>query len=211
MRLSRLADGELLHVAVDRAAGRKQILETVVVEIEDPVAPPGARRGLASNPGRIGNVGEQSLSKIAEKRKRFIGDRCHENIFTAIVVHIPSVHSHGAESLAVVVEGHARRQRHFPKPAGALIAEQKIRSCIVGYEDIQASILIEVEKAQSHSLSDMRGDPGGYRDVGECAVPVVVIELVWKPAIIFGVTVRSSLARGASRLALRNPLAVVHD
>src|SRR5882672_8451199 len=56
--LSRLANGELFHVAVDRAAGRKQVLPSVIVEIIDPVTPPGMRRGLASNPGRIGNVGE---------------------------------------------------------------------------------------------------------------------------------------------------------
>ena len=74
-----------------------------------------------------------------------------------------------------LVEGHSPRQPDLLEPKPSQVVEQQVRSLIVGHEDVEPAVVIEIgnREAQAVALVDDARLPA---DVRERAVAIVAIE-----------------------------------
>ena len=94
----------------------------------------------------------------------------------AIVVVVAEVDSHACESLAVLVVADAGEKTDFGESAVAIVVVEEALHGVVGDKNIGEAIAVVVGKGNAESLAMRIGDSGLLGNVGEGAVPIVVIE-----------------------------------
>ena len=180
--------GELRAAVVDVAVGRDQVEPAVVVGVEeaDPEAEDIATGRRQADGGRL--VAEEALAEVAEEGGRLVVEVGDRQVEPAVAVEIAASDPHPR---LVGARGVARDARGLPgllEPESAQVAEQVIGSHVVGDEQVDPAVVVEVggDDAQpapvaiddprlgrSRRRTDRRrcgrGDPGAPRSRAACS------------------------------------------
>jgi hypothetical protein len=128
-----------------------------------------------------------------------------------IVVHVARVRPHPRHGLRPLGEGDRALERRLRERAVAVVHEEEGGRRVVRHEQVGPAVVVEVGDADSHPLSDVGSDTGSHGDVGEGAVPVVVVERPGQPLVFLGMAVVERLRLPAARLLVRVPDDVVRN
>ena len=84
--------------------------------------------------------------------------------------------AHAGLRLAVQIDRAAPRQRKILEPPAAVVEPQLIRRAVVGDEDVDPAVAVEVAGDDAKAVADGRAYSRPIGDVGERAVAVVVVQ-----------------------------------
>ncbi len=166
------------------AAGHEQVLAPVVVEVDDRVAPAGARERERRDARAGRQLDEAVLALVLEHRHRLVRQRRVEDVGLAVVVEVARIGAHARERPARLRVGDARREAHLLEGAVAAVPEEVVGLGVVRHEHVGVAVLVEVGDSQPHALADQRADPRGLGDVREGAVALVAVERVRQPLVV---------------------------
>ena len=93
----------------------------------------------------------------------------------AVVIHVDGVDAHARFAMPVLVERAPHGERRLAKAAAALIEPEMVRRAVVGHQDIDAAVAVEVGRDDAEAVADGGRQPGPRGHVGEGAVAVVVV------------------------------------
>src|SRR6185437_11424456 len=117
-----------------------------------------------------------------EQREVILRERGGENVEQAIIVEIPNSYPHVRLRLAIAVYSDATFQSGFLEYAVTQIQVQIIWIRIVGDENVQPAIAIEIVEHHSESVVQLRVfDASLAGDVSKPGVAIIVIEDVGSP------------------------------
>ena len=180
-----------LHGTVDD----QRVEATVVVDIDPRRAEPG--EGLAGGPRPerslwASNNADPSLTyRSFPSPRRFATSRSSSPSLSKSPASTPIP----AFGLAVRIHGGARQQAHVPEPAVTLVDPQLIGLAIVGDEDVDPAVAVEVRRRDAERGTEIAGHAGRGRHIGERPVAVVVIEA----ARLWPIRIRRAIVRPAGR------------
>ena len=101
------------------------------------------------------------------------------DVVAAVVVVIADRHAHVGLLAARLVEGGPRRVADVLERTVALVAIEVVRRGVVGDEQVEPAVVVEVEERHPEAVeAGGVGHAGPRADVGERAVAVVVEEMV---------------------------------
>jgi hypothetical protein len=112
---------------------------------------------------------------IPEERIRLAVEVHHQEIEVAIVVHIDRVDTHARFRGSVLVEGAPHRQGRLAEAAAALVQPEVIGRTVVGHEDIDAAVSVEVAGDDTEAVANRGLHSGTHGYVGKRAVAIVVV------------------------------------
>ncbi len=113
------------------AAGGEQIFASIVIEVVNPVAPPGFRQRGVRNSARKSDLLEARPTQVAKQRHGLVEQCSFEDVREAVVVDVPGVHAHPRDSRAVFCERNAFFDCGLFERAVALVQEQAVRQRVV--------------------------------------------------------------------------------
>ena len=116
---------------------------------------------------------------VAVERVRLTVKVGHVEVDVAVVVVVGRVDSHTRLGLAIAVEGDTGRDGHIGEMQVAVIAEQHVGRLVVGHEQIDATIVVEVRRHDPQTVVVVgRRHTRSRRDVGETPAAVIAVEPV---------------------------------
>ena len=146
-----------LRLATDPAIRFVQVELAVVVEIAERRPEPCER--TARRPQSDGHgVVDEELPLVPEERIRFAVEIHDQQIEIAVVVDVDGVDAHTGLRRAVLIERASHRERRLSKATATLVQPQMIRRAIVGDEDVDAAVAVEVAGDDAEAVAD-----GGQR------------------------------------------------
>src|SRR4029450_6185062 len=126
--------------------------------VKELYAPAAVHVGCHSNPGRSRFITEDPVSQIAIDRKLLPVEIANEKIRASVVIVIGRVHSHSRPCGAVRVVGDLCRNPDFVEAALSTVPEQKVRHRIVGHEEVEPAIKIDIGSDCAEGLSQVLAD-----------------------------------------------------
>ena len=149
----------------------------VVVEVEQ--RHPEAREAPARRSQSGGRCGVDEETAVVSKKRVGLRVEVHDQqILIAVGVDIGRVDAHAGLRRAVLIDRHAVHQRRVRERAVALVHPEVVRRAVVGHEDVDAAVGIEVGRHDAQAVADRGLQPGTRRDVRERAVAAVVEQQV---------------------------------
>ncbi len=129
---------------VDVAVGRGQVEPPVVVGVEegDAESQQASAGGGQSDGGRV--VGEQAPAEVLVERRRLAEEVGHGQVDAAVAVEVPGGDPHAGLVAARGVARHPREMPDLLEPHAAPVEEQIIGRQVVGDEQVDAPVLVEV-------------------------------------------------------------------
>ncbi len=98
----------------------------------------------------------------------------HEEVEPAVLVVVVDVDAHRAPRAPRRVERHVRRETRLGERAVAAVLEEEVRGGVVGLEQVDAAVPVEVRGHDPQSLAALERDAGGGADLGEAAAVVSI-------------------------------------
>ena len=181
---SRKSNGSLGHRAVgpgpvvDVPVGDEQVELAVVVDVEGRVAETRSWAGSGRRGPRQGRVQEQAAAEVAEEGARLVDEVREEQVDAAVAVEVVGHDAHARRGPARAVGGDPRRDADLLEPQSAQVAEQEVGRGVVGDEDVELAVVVEVGDGQAQAAAARAREPGRPADLGERAVAVVAEEQV---------------------------------
>ncbi len=174
----RLLVGHLRRVVLDHVVrvpvGEHQVEVAVVVVVEELQAPPAEQpRGLRDAVG-VGHVLERLVAAVLVEREHLLIDVGDEQVLPAVLVEVGGIDAHARPRLAVGREAHLGRQADLLPLAAAAVHEQEVLHRVVGDEQVELPVVVQVGGDDAEALAEGALDVGALGDVGEGAVAVVV-------------------------------------
>src|SRR5712691_11651048 len=154
----------------DRSVDGQDVQPAIVVEIEPGRAE--ARVWQAGKPDALtgGLFFETAGSVVHEKIVSLAGERGDEQVFVAVVVEIARIDTHAALGFTVSAEGRARDECRIREGAVVPIDPQLVRLAVVGDEDVDPAVAIEVGGRDAERRAELTSHARRSRDVGEGSV-----------------------------------------
>src|SRR3989441_4273970 len=170
---------ELLDFGIDVAVANENVGPAVVVHVEKAAAPAEILRVSAESSGESG-VLEIGATEIAIERGRVAGEIRLDDVEIAVEVVIGGGDAHAGLGLAVGREGAAGFDGDIGERAVPFVLIERAGLRVVGDVNVGPAVVVEIggEDAEAESAVGLQ-DAGGFGDVGEGAVAVVVIEDVF--------------------------------
>jgi hypothetical protein len=172
--LSGLTAGSEFRIVLDVAAGYESVLPAIVVEVVQADTPAGPRKAGGSDAARGAEVGELAAADVPQQGERLIGQSGDEGIFTAVVIVIAKVETHGRDGIAILVVGDAGGQALLAERAVALVVKQEVGHRIVRDHHVQPPIAVVVSEGQAHAFAKVSGDARLARDVAKGSISLVM-------------------------------------
>ena len=164
----------LLDHVVGVAVGEEQIHVAVVVEVEELQAPARQQARRLRDAVRGGDVGEELVAVVAVEREHLLVDVGHEQVLPAVLVEVGRIDAHPRARRAVGAEPHLGGQPDLFPLALAAVGEEEVLDGVVGDEQVDEAVVVDVGGHHAQRLAHGAGDVGAGGDVGEGAVAVVV-------------------------------------
>ena len=145
--------GERGAVVVDMAVGLRQVEAPVVVGIERGEPEAEHEPGRRGERGRGRSVAEPTLAVIVIERGRFaqvVGDG---QVEPAVAVEVSTGHAHARQIATVGAGRQARLLSLLGEPEAALVAEEKVGCRVVGHEQVDLAVVIEVGRDNPQAAS----------------------------------------------------------
>ena len=134
----------------------KQIDPAVVVVIEKLRAPADVRQTHRRDLRGVRKIGERVFAVVMIKRVVFVGEVGDEDVELAVVIVVAGGHAHAALLAAVFIDRGARSEPDLFKRAVAFVAVMKIRRRVVGDEDIDQAVVVEVAGEHAEAVITVR-------------------------------------------------------
>ena len=159
---------EILDVTV----GRCQVQSSIVVDVEqgDPESEPIPARDR--EPDGDGPVAEVATAQVAIEGRRLaveVGDR---QVGASVAVEIAARDPHSRLIPPVGVRRDAGSDAHLFEAKAAAVSEQVVRRRVVGHEEVDATVLVEVGGDDPEPTAVAIDDASGRRHVDEPAAVV---------------------------------------
>ena len=154
---------------------------TVVVKIDERGGPPHMLGRCHGDPRRIGHVHENPVPLVLIEGA--VGIVGHEHIDEAVAVIIGKVHRHADGGLPGLVERHSGPGPLIHEFLPLLVMVNVVDHVIVGHENIDPAIPVEIGGTHPHGPAVMVVDSHRFGDVFKGTIAQVVIEPVQLPVI----------------------------
>jgi len=109
----------------------------------------------------------------AEQRVALQAEGGHDDVRPPIVVVILGIDTHPREAAPVVVVRDGRFQRDFDECALTGVSEKVLAHRVVGHEDVDPTVAVEIVNGDAERLSRMGADAARRRDIAERAITIV--------------------------------------
>src|SRR5690242_9844497 len=100
-----------LDVVVDVRTTDKEVLPSVIVQVEKAGAPSAAGDAQGGKLAAIGSILEEPAAEVMKYRKRLVGQVDHIDVGQAVIVVVPEIRAHTGDRLAAIQQ---RDTRHDP-------------------------------------------------------------------------------------------------
>src|SRR5690349_4208646 len=167
-----------IYLWIDVTVGYEQVRPAVVVNVDKECAPT-QKLGICTQSRDVGDVRKSAVTIVVVERRRFVGEVGPDDIQPAVAVVVHRVGAHTGFFAPVFVVGHAGLDGSFRERAVVVVVEQQTGCRVAGYEDVWPAIVVEVPCDCRKTIVRVRlGHSRFFTYVAECAVSVVVMELV---------------------------------
>src|SRR5262245_23790908 len=157
------------------AIDEQQIRIAIVIVIEKPQSPSAQQLGGGRNLARL--IRECNVFLIVIKTEEFIVDISDEKILPTIAVIVSGVDTHSRTCSARLTKSDPGCQTNFLKLFAALVDKKKVRHRVVGHEEIQPTVVVDVSRNGAERLTRGTGNPGLGAYVAERAIAIVAKEM----------------------------------
>ena len=124
-------------------------------------------------------VGEQAAAEVPAQGAALVDEVGVEQVDAAVTVEVLGHHSHaGRSARPAPVVSDSRGEADLLEPQPTAVAEQEVRRPVVGDEEVEPAIPVEIGDRQAQALAVRDLDPRLPADVGEGAVPIVAEEMI---------------------------------
>ena len=193
---------EGFEVVQDMAPGDVDVEIPVKVVVKEAGAEAERVKGRLSQAASKRVVIKEPIALSEEERVGLLGKIGQEVVLQAIAIDVSAVDPHAGLGAAGGVEGDAGFESRVFEFAAAQVAPEEVRHRVVGDEEVDVAVGIEVGGQDAEALGEdpaTHGDPGRAGDVLESPSAAVEVERVGSPIVFVGVAVGggSSLAAGA--------------
>ena len=163
--------------------GLVEIEPAVVVKVVERDPKPGKR---TSHDGKTGSGGRvlKIMPFITKERIRLISEIHHEQIGIAIIIDIRHSDAHACLGLTIAIHGTAQQHRLIVEDAVALVDPELVVDAVVGDEDIDPAVAVEVSACDTQAVAVGAIEPSLDGDIGEGPVAVVVVEGVASRVVV---------------------------
>src|SRR5579862_217068 len=158
----------------------EKVIPTVVVVVDEADAPAEERDGDVGDTNAITNVSKRGVAVVAIENLEIVGEICEGHVRTPVIEVASDAEAHAGDFASILVEGEARGIAIVGERTVAAIAIKVIRSGVVANQQIGSAVIVHIGKNRGESIVFVLfiGDAGFHADVGECAVAVVMEEVV---------------------------------
>ncbi len=167
---------ELLDLVVHVRVGGEDVLPPVVVEVEEAVPPPAARRHQPAEPAGMRDVLEEALPHVPVQREALPRERGDMDVGPPVVVVVAEVDAHGRHLLPVLGERDAGQQGRLLEGAVLAVVQQEARELVVGDVHVQEAVAVVVGEGEPHAPALDLPQARFHGHVLERAVPAVVVQ-----------------------------------
>ena len=170
---------ELVGDRVDVAVGDDEVEPAVVVVIGEGGPPAEERDARTGDARRIADVREEALAVVVVEDVVVVGEVRDVEVVAPVVVVVADGHAHVGLLAPRLVQGRARGVADVLERAVAAVAVEVVRRGVVGHEEIEPAVVVEVEEGDAEAVE--AGGVGHARPrahVGERAAAVVAEEVV---------------------------------
>ena len=145
------------------AVGDEQVEPAVIIDVEGDGAEAGLRAARGGEIRRQGAVGEQAAAEVPAQGVRLVDEVGVEQVDAAVAVEVLGDDAHAGRGLARPVVGDARRGADLLESQAPEVAEQEVRRPVVGHEEVEPAVAVEVGdgQAQAASARGPRSPPPG--------------------------------------------------
>ena len=165
-----------VRIVENVGSGRKQILSSIVIEVEGAGSPSGETAGQSGQPGPAGSILELAATKIAIEGKGIAEHSGMKDFRFSVVVQVAKIRSHSGHSLAVSGKCNSGLQSHVREGSVAVVVKEKVLEGVIRDEDIGEAVVVVVGKGYAHSLADVLRDMRLRGDVGKRSVAIVAVK-----------------------------------
>ena len=170
---------EGFEIVQDMAAGDVDVEIPVKIVVKEAGAEAERIKGRLSQAASQRVVIKEPIALSEEERVGLLGKVGQEVVLQAISVDVAAVDPHAGLGAAGGVEGDAGLERRVFELAAAKIAPEEVRNRVVGDEEIDVAVGIEVGWQDAEALGEdpaTHGDPGRAGDVLESSAAPVEVE-----------------------------------
>ena len=167
---------DLRHGREGVARAHEDVGVPVVVVVEEARAEGAELEHRHAEAHGVAPVDEPHPSLVALEEGALVVEVHHQQVQSAVPVHVLGVGAHGPCRPARGVEGHLGLERDVPEAAVAEVAEEEVRRRVVRLEDVDPAVVVEVGGDDAHALAHEAGDARPGARVLEGAVAAVAVE-----------------------------------
>src|SRR5215471_183709 len=181
---------EKMDVVERMAVGDDQVEGAVVIIVGEFHAESAEEHRYLPQAESCGRIGEGSVPIVQEDRIGFEIDVRNNQVWYSVPVNVPEVATHSGLGPPAHPVSDLREKRVFGKRPVAIVYIQIISNGVVGYEYVNAPVVIEVRAhdAESLAVGGLQSSLPGY--VGEGAVAVIVVQYVRNALKVVRVAIR---------------------
>ena len=162
---------------VDVAVGRGQVEPAVVVGVEEGDAEAQQATAGDGQAARCGRVDEDAAAQVAVERRRLAVEVGDGQVDEPVAVEVPRGDPHAGLVDPRGIAGHAGGVADLLEPHPAEVAEQEIGRGVVGDEQVDPAVVVEVGGDHPEAAAVAVDDPGLGGDIHE-PPPVIAEEAV---------------------------------
>src|SRR5260370_3575052 len=163
---------------VDVAVGDEDVEKAIVVKVEKAGAPGKKRNCGVTEAGAEGDVCEIGAAVVAIKRFVVVGKGGDEKVELAVAIVIAEGNAHGGLGAAFFVDSETTLIAHIFKRAVATGAIEVVGCGIVGDDELEPAVVVQVGENRSESEAAFAvGHTGFASALGQRAVAIVVDEI----------------------------------
>ena len=208
----RVVRPERFEVQDDGAVHRDDVQPAVVVDVDPGGSEAGVRQARRADAERGAPLAEQAGAVVDVQRAALAGQLGDEEVLVAVVVEVAGVDSHVGLGVAARAERRSRGQRAVVEGAVAPVHPQLVLALIVGDEEIEPAVAVEIGRCRAEGRPELAAHPGRRGHVLEDAVPPVAVEQVGlRPARLRRAVVGCAGPVVALRVARQRVAEVVAD
>ena len=204
---------EGIHTIIHVGVGRKDILPSVIVEIEKSDTPAAIRSTERPHSRPVADISELTLAAIPKQRKSLACERGYGNVWQSVIIDISKIRTHTGHLCTRIGQSCARIESYFLEAAIPQIVEEGIRELIVGDEKILVTITVVIGHTDSHPFAGVFCQAGCLGHISEASAAQIAIELVRCPSNNLGWQSSPDVAFliAAESIVAGSPLDVIHD
>src|SRR5580700_11567054 len=129
-----------------------------------------------------------------------------------IIINISEIRPHPGQCPALAAVSNASLEANLFELLSTQIMEEEVARRVVGHEDIQKAIAIEVSKGNAHAFAHSRGNSRLLRNVRKSTISIVSVKCIVEWRVILGMAVAAHIAvQRADRILIHFPLAVIDN